>query len=85
MLYGHEGKDIFVVSEGEGIDEIYSFEQGIDVLHVKHTGEKISLMKMNNGFTIMLDGLALVKIIDIDYQFGTCQGQIVVVDDEFIS
>ena len=85
MLYGHEGKDIFVVSEGEGIDEIYYFEQGIDILHVKHTGGKLSLMEMNNGFTIMLDGMELAKMIDIEYQFGICQGQIVVVDDKFIS
>ena len=85
MLYGHDGKDVFVVNEGEGIDEIYFFEQGIDVLHVKHTGKKVSLKKKNNGFTIMLDGMELAKIIDIEYQIGMCQGQVVVVDDKFIS
>ena len=85
MLYGHDGKDVFVVSEGEGIDEIYFFEQGIDVVYVKHSGQKIALTKKTNSLTIMLDGVALAKIMDIEYQFGMCQGQIVVVDDKFIS
>ena len=84
MLYGHEGKDVFVVSEGEGVDEIYYFEQGIDIVYVKHSGGKMSLMKKNNGFTITLDGMAIAKMIDIEYQFGMCQGQIVIVDDKFI-
>ena len=85
MLYGHEGKDVFVVSEGEGVDEIYYFEQGIDVIYVKHSGGKMSLIKKNNGFKITLDGTAIAKMIDVEHQFGCVGGQIVVVDDKFIS
>lgn len=84
VLYGHEGKDRFVISEGEGKDEIHFFEQGIDMIHIKHAGEKLILSEVKSGLSITLDGIQLAIMKDIEFNFGPCLGRLAVVDNQFI-
>ena len=84
MLYGHEGKDRFVISEGEGKDEIHFFEQGIDIIHIKHAGGKLDLAEVKGGLSILLDGSHLATMKNIEFDFGPCSGKLTVIDNQFI-
>ena len=84
LLYGHQGKDVFRVREGEGVDEIYFFEQGSDIIHVEHKGGDLSLKKKKNNFTVLLDGQSLVKMKDIEFEFGDCSREITIIENKFI-
>lgn len=85
MLYGHEGKDRFVINEGEGKDEIHFFEQGLDVIQIKHAGGKLALAESKDGYSVSLDGnpIALMKNVELD--FGLCTNKLAVIDNQFIA
>ena len=85
VLYGHEGKDHFVVSEGEGKDVINFFEQGLDVIHIKHAGGKLALTEHKDGLSVSLDGSQLVLMKDIEFDFGPCSEALAVIDNKFIA
>ena len=85
VLYGHDGKDRFVVSEGEGKDVIHFFEQGLDVIHVKHAGGKLALKENKEGLSVSLDGSQLVLMEDIEFNFGPCSEELSVIDNQFIA
>jgi len=85
LLYGHEGKDRFVISEGEGKDTIHFFEQGIDIIHIKHAGGKLALAEVKGGLSILLDGSHLATMKDIEFNFGPCSGKLAVIGNQFIA
>ena len=85
LLYGHDGKDRFVISEGEGKDKIHFFEQGIDIIHIKHAGGKLALAEAKGGLSVLLDGRPLATMKDIEFDFGPCSGKLAVIDNQFIA
>ena len=85
VLYGHEGKDRFVVRDGEGKDEIHFFEQGLDVVHVKHDGGRIVLKERKDGISVLLDGNVLAIMKNIEYDFGVCSSKLAVIENQFVA
>ena len=85
MLYGHKGRDHFVISEGEGKDKIHFFEQGIDIVHVKHSGGRLALAEVKGGLSILLDGNHLATMKNVEFIFGPCSEKLAVIDNQFIA
>ena len=85
MLYGHKGRDHFVISEGEGKDKIHFFEQGIDIIHVKHSGGRLALAEVKGGLSILLDGNHLATMKNVEFDFGPCPEKLAVIDNQFIA
>ena len=84
-LYGNQGKNRFIITEGEGIDKVMFFTQGKDSIQVDHTGEKLSIERNDNNYTIFSDDNKLAELKAVDHQLGPCMGNISVSQNGFIS
>ena len=85
QLYGHDGKDRFQIKEGEGVDHIHSFEQGKDMIQIKHNGGQLTLKTDNNKVIILLNESPFAVIKEISHQHGSCNGELQILNNSLIA
>ena len=72
QIYGHAGNNRYNVKQGEGLDTIYWFERGKDIMQISHQGGTVSLKESGANATVMVDNkpIAILKEISRTGCFG---------------
>ena len=83
QLYGHAGNDRYNVKQGEGLDTIYWFERGKDIIQISHQGGTVTLKESEANATVMVDNKP-IKILK-EITSAECFGPLEIIGNTFIA
>ncbi|WP_413442096.1 hypothetical protein [Synechococcus sp. MIT S1220] len=83
QLYGHAGNDRYNVKQGEGLDTIYWFERGKDIIQISHQGGTVTLKESKANATVMVDKKPITILKEITS--AGCFGHLEIIGNTFIA